>query len=146
MIVLKTNSNYINHRIRFDQLAPMLSHRLMDSLSPLLRANDLYLRGSAAIAWRDSLNTVFVAALKLMYQVLLLGPGCIRIWPRSGEDFSARMMSVTSDIGVDESRRVEMSLFPAIIRRTPRGPDQLEFERTTVIHATELLEDVPHQL
>lgn len=131
----KSKHIFVNQKLDLGIYVPRLSARLHDALSPFLVKNLPKVEHKDRTAWHNSLDKVFLAALRLKAQVMLGNREFSFTWPRSGDRFNHTTMGLDGETPGDTDGKVQLGLFPALTQELDKGTIENRPKRRTIFPA-----------
>ena len=103
-------------------------------------ANNIKPRGEHFDTWDSNLSSIFLAAIELKAKVDLLdGHTCFE-WPRAEVSFEPKMMTATNPLHEESDWKVQLALFPGLIRKRDSTSEGECEEAEVIFPATVILQ------
>lgn len=138
-ILRKSRHIYINEMLDLKVFVAELSDRLSGALRPFLITNLATADSESLMAWRNNLDKIFHAALRLKVQVMLGNQQFFK-WPRAGECFNHTTMRTEDGANADNLRKVHLTLFPALVEKLDMGTIQDRSKERIIFPAVVILQ------
>ena len=120
--VLRESTNiFINQHLDIGRVAPGLARDFNDAMSTFLKHNGFPTTGQVCMRWLHNLEAIFVAAVEFQAQVISKGPSYSFYWPRTDYLYDPETMTSTEVREKNDQEKVQMALFPALIRKMGDG-------------------------